>query len=325
MSIQSQKKVRSENSVQFGFLDYPKEIDFGIGKIIPLDDFEEIRNNFKSSCIDGFYFPPSNKVETKPFTDEVIKKVPNSEKPAFLHNLPASHIIHTDNSTDHINLKKHDLGFIILLVSFLFGTRLQFSDWWVDRKIKINFFDKEQILYTVNNFSIKGPIIEEFVGLAYRTWKNWNKKEQEGFLGILTMHSRFYSYDWDWEQFSVEYMVFDGLYKLCFNKNNDPHKERINKMINTFNLKPNIDEVKKIYNLRNNLIHEAIWDETSVGYPKPESTSIYQTLNLKRINERLIFNILGYNNEFVKSPWWTIGNFNFDKIQIPFIGEKEAK
>lgn len=309
----------SNSTVQFGFLDYPHEINFGFGSIVPITDFAEVKSNLKAYCRDGFLYPPtSNKVILDPVTNEIKEHINNSERPAFIYQLPASHkIVHESLNKDE-NVIKHDFSFLILILSFLFGTRLQFDNCGVDRKIKINFYSENTNLYSVNNYSVNIETINEFVKTSYAIWKNWEVEQRESFLGVLTMHSRLDSYDWDWEQFLIEYMVFDGIYSFCRKvnlcKKAVNHKDRFDILFSQFHLMQNDKEIAKIYDLRNNLFHESVWNQTSVGYPKPNSNTINHTLNLKRINERLLTAILGYNNNFAKSSWWTIGNTLFDKV-----------
>ncbi len=295
----------------FGFLKCTDDINFDGGKIFIVDEYEDSKNFVKDNVNqDGFYYPPiTHRVNKK--TSEVI---PNTQKIAMLYRLPISHNLVINNPTEYYDIeKKHDAHFILQLLSYIFGTKLQFQDWWFNGKIPINksTTDINILAYNFNLF------VGNFISKSYNEWKNWRIEDQERMINILFMSSRAPCYDWDWENFIIEYMVFDGLYKITKNIRNNTdrhtHKDRFECLCNEFALLYDEDKITRIYNLRNDLFHESIWDGKM---PCTGSTDgAIQAGHLRRFNSRLISAILGYNrynNSYTKSNWWESGVCSFD-------------
>jgi hypothetical protein len=127
-------------------------------------------------------------------------------------------------------------------------------------------------------------------------------------------------YQWDWERFTIEYMVFDGLYKLLYSiidieKNNRTERrgKRIDFVCNHFGLAFNAEIVKEIVDLRNQLFHETLWSGLQPGTAVP-GNAFYHTQNIRRLNQRIIPALLGYKNNYAKSNWWSMDPCLFDSI-----------
>ncbi len=81
---------------------------------------------------------------------------------------------------------------------------------------------------------------------------------------ILLMFSIAPCYEWDWERFNIEYMVFDGLYKMAekiYGIKASSHKKRFKLCCDKFNIIYNEVNIKKICEIRNDLFHETFWDK----------------------------------------------------------------
>lgn len=288
----------------FGFLDLDKKIKFDGGAIKPVDEYSRSKewiDEYKND--DGFIYPPQ--IETvilNPRTMEKESVKPKTKRPASVYLLPASHEIILDTTID----RNSDAGFIIHLLAYIFGTRLQFHDWWHDGRVPIK--STHNCIFTIE-------CIEDFFSKSYRTWRSWSEDHRKWFVNVLIMHSRAPSYEWDWERFTIEYMVFDGAYRLskdlygCVAKG---HKDRFNSVFNKFGIQFDDIKINEIYTLRNELFHQALWDG---GQPctRSSDSTFYHQYNLSRINNRLIPALLGYNNKYIGSPWWCMGSFKFDK------------
>ena len=88
----------------------------------------------------------------------------------------------------------------------LFSYRLQFEDWWFESRV----------LMHGRRSSFLPPLKESsLISEAYRVWRAWPHDERVRFTNLLYMHVRSFTYRWDWEQFTVRYMVFDGCYKMA--------------------------------------------------------------------------------------------------------------
>jgi len=293
---------------RIGYLPYRNTIQFSNGQIHPLDNFDNVCESVKKKANnDGFYYPPvvgmyrerheilDGKLET--FED----LVPNTKRHARLFRMPASHEIQLFDPTNKNDQKKEDGLFITYLVAFIFGVRLQFHDWWFDGRVPI---------YIQQDFHISHSSIENFIDKAYNIWLNCPEKKL--LTNLLYMQTKTQSYEWDWERFFISYMVFDGCYKFLAKTrhiSSKTHKDRLKTVLEYFNMKIDMNWIEYIVTLRNDLFHEALWEE---GQPGSGSTYAHSAaFHLSKLNSRIVFAILGHRGEYIQSPWWLSGTFVF--------------
>jgi len=309
--------VNPEMSDEFYFLSRcPDVIEFQGGRINPVPNLnalvEEIMKEVNEQ--DGFLYPPITRtwrVEHE-FTAEGI--MPSSRTPtpirgsrreAPLFQLPVTHILTIDHPSTDIDFRRGDGAFILHLLGYLFGTRLQFKDWYIDMRIPIG--------KSTSDFFLLPDSASHLLSTAYMQWKSWQLKEQVRMTNLLYMSSRSPSYKWPWERFTIDYMVFDGLYKTAkdiYGVSANNHKERLDRMCAFFKVPKNTDQFDRIYNLRNELFHESLWAGGQPGRKTPEG-DFYATLNLHYLNLRLIAAILGYRNQYIGTKWWDLLTYAF--------------
>ena len=151
---------------------------------------------------------------------------------------------------------------------------------------------------------------------AYRQWQQWPATARTRLSNMLFMICRAPSYEWDWERLVVEYMVLDAAYRTAVElrhvKPTNAHAERIESLFEGYNLRRNPSFCKQVVSLRNDLLHEALWDHGQPG-AAASLPAFFAPLHLRRLNQRLIPALPGYENDYVRSHWWSIGCFVFDK------------
>jgi hypothetical protein len=302
-------------SESFGFLKYHNSIEFDGGSIEPTDLFQSgLEWIEKNENKDGFLYPPQIRTHTQAIDLETgqigePQFVPNSRKPSPVFRLPASHILRIDNPLDKENIRFEDAGLLIHLLGFIFGTRLQFSNWRFDGKVPTKY---------KNNIS--KDILSHFISYVYRKWKVLNLEQRKYYINILYMHGKARSCEWEWDEFIYQYMVFDAIYRFYVMLGNNEikgHKQRLIDLCQHFNLKKDDDKLDKIYKLRNDLFHEALWYRDTPGLKKIHSDSHLMPKCLERLNSQLIVAIIGYQNNYSKSASWSDLYFKhetFDKI-----------
>jgi len=293
----------------FGFLPYKESFKFLNYQIIPLNDFDKKFDSFKKNInVNGFYYPPNEYSVSVDISTGKGKRVPNSERPAYMHRLPASHqLVFPDSGLKLTDARFGIPEFIVNVLSFLFGFRLQFFNRWVDMKIPME--SQSCVLVTKND-------IEKFSANAIQQWAQRNAYQKILFNNLLFMHTRNPSYFWDWERFMMEYAVFDGCWRFYFSRNRlkkEPgHGERMKVILNAFNMQVYDKEINKIVDLRKNLFHETLWDgKQPCTRVSEEAFMSYDTL--KRINHRLITALLNYKTDYIKTDWRSIGQCLFTK------------
>lgn len=284
---------------------------------MPTDSFQDDLNHIeKHENRDGYFYPPQVTSFTRSidFESGEFKEpqaIPNSKKPSPVFSLPASHILHIKEPLDEQNIRNEDAGLIIHLLGFVFGTRLQFHDWRFDGKVPTKY--KNYLFYPHD-------VISHFISHVYKRWKKFNPEERKYYTNILYMHGKAKSCEWEWDEFIYQYMVFDAIYRfyvMLGNQEIKGHKHRLEGLCKHFNIKHESGRINEIYDLRNNLFHEALWYNHAPGLKKKQSHSHLIPKCLERLNSQLIVAIIGYNNNYSMSASWSELYFRgetFDKL-----------
>jgi len=282
---------------KFGFLPNDWPLSFDDFEICPVEQFDEIRNFFKDNAnVDGYYYPPNVFTARTTHPDKEEQIVPNSKKPALLYQLPASHYIKTKKNLDLQSLRLGEFGFSINLIGYYFGYRLQFVEWWVDGRVHA----------TSQHGIVHDHIeVENFLHHSLRQFRKFEIGVQKRFINLLFLINRAPAYNWDWERFIIEYIIFDGCWKIFedqYRIKGVHHKDRMSRMLAFFKMhrEPKYEDL--IISLRNDLFHEGLWDKTQPCSART-SDSYYAGFFLRDLNQRLIPALLKYPTQYTKSPW----------------------
>lgn len=295
---------------RFGFLNWARAIEFEGGSISPVAQFEEtaaIVDSYTNQ--DGFLYPDmSGQVILDPKTDQILEVLPKTKRLALLHRVPASHTLCLADSYTIEELRRGAGAFTMHLLGYLFGIRLQFSDWWFDGRVPIR-------LCAGHNITFAEATVQDLLSHSYETWKSWKDEERRLITNALYMHCRAPMYRWDWERFTIEYMVLDACWRLAELRGQiqpqTKHKDRIQELCQAFQIPFDAGLVQAIVTLRNELFHEALWDG-SQPCTGVHSDTFLQPNNLRRLNQRLIPALLGYSTPYVQTCWWSMSPRVFD-------------
>jgi hypothetical protein len=269
---------------KIGFLDVPTGFHFDGGTLTPIDQFEEaalwVRRH---SNDDGFVYPPVNRGKTE-----------------LLQRLPPSHVLCVQRIKNPRTARTSLAGFIMHCFGYLYGTRLQFWDWWHENRVPIK---------STINVHISAPAAEQFLSNAIATWKRLDSHRRLIASNMLFLHCRAGSAQWDWDKFLLEYIVNDACFEIAHKKdrcNAKRHKDQIDQLCATYDLASNVDWISQFVALRNDLFHKALWDN---GHPFSPRTSVswMAAHHLRQFNHRLITAIFSGPSEYSKSTWWYIG------------------
>jgi hypothetical protein len=302
----------------FGFLPHKWTIEFDGGRISQVPELDEVSASIrKDTHEDGFLYPPIEyRAKVDPVTLKPLEKIPKTERPAHLYRIPRSHELSLSAFGTPDDIRKGPGSFVIHLLAYLFGVRLQFHDWWVDGRLPL----KEKA--RTHNIRFTEETAGEFLSHCYKTWKSWPGEDRKRVINVLFMHSRAPSYEWDWERFTIEYMVLDGCRRLVESlhliqkkqKKKKPRNsgELIKTLCDSFSIPCDDDLACKIVSLRNELFHETLWDGSQPG-TAASSFAFMSHIHLRRLNQRLIPALLGYNTPYVQTKWWLSGKYSFDQ------------
>lgn len=286
---------------RFGFLPFESNIEFEGGSISPVSNYDEIRASVKEHTYDdGFLYPHlTERVR------ELDGKTETKWPPSLTYQISASHELRLSSDGTLEDLRKGPSGFIIHLLAYLFGVRLQFHDRWVDGRMPIR---------STHNIHVTKTGAEDFLSHCYQIWRKWPERKQKLISNLLFMHSRAPSYEWDWERFMIEYMVVDGCWKLFeyVGKKKPGHGDQIKILCEKWGIPADVARIDRIVKLRNDLFHETLWDQ-SQPCTGVSNEAFLQAYNLRRLNQRLIPALLGYNNSYVRTSWSALGTCLFEK------------
>lgn len=295
---------------EFGFLINPLKGDFLGVSITPFSDHtKRLEAIQKDSNKDGFYYPPQVVSYTVDLmTNKIKDKIERSEKPARLFFLPPSHCLSIQNPICKEGEKGTDEALIVYLLAYVYGTRLQPSRWQFDGRVPIK---------PINNIFISDDVCLNFLQHVYSWWIQLTKSQRIKFVNILYVYTRATSLEWDWDSFLHQYMVFDALYnfhlELKPQQKATNHKNRFQILCNEYSIF-NEDLVNRFYNARNNLFHEAMWVESTIGFGSPDRDAYQLPYYLATLNAQIISSITGYINQYAHCPWWTMQTLEFDKM-----------
>jgi hypothetical protein len=286
---------------EFGYCEHKWRLTFSGGSIIPHPDFAEATKWIaKYSHRDGFIYPPTTRTVSNG------KRVKNTQRPSHLFRLPRSHTV-TLTGASGKDAAREKASFAIHLFGYYFGGWYQFADWWFDARVPLR---------STHNIVVDDDVAEHFLSHAWDTWLRWPEPERRRFANILFMLNRAPAYEWDWEHFVLEYMVFDACYRMARElkylpgKKDVPHSRRLSAMCDLFGIPQDSSWIVRIVRLRNDLLHETLWDRGRPGSSVDMST-FYTPLHLRRLNQRIIPALLNYRTSYVVTPWWQLGTFSF--------------
>lgn len=286
----------------FGFLPYRHLIEFDGGSISPVSNYEGIKALVEEDTHeDGFLYPLLTWRVSKSG-----KEIPHTKRPEHLYRVTASHDLRLSFSGATEDLRRGPGAFVIHLLAYIFGVRLQFHDWWFDGRVPVR---------CTHNIHFTDIVKEDFLSHSYQIWRNWPEQERKLITNVLYMHSRAPSYEWDWERFVIEYTVLDGCYKLAelrYGISAQHHKDRIKALSTPFGIPLEEQVVDRIVRLRNSLFHETLWDG-SQPCTTVSDFAFEAAGHLRRLNQRLIPALLGYNTPYSHTHWWSLSACTFDK------------
>jgi len=287
----------------------PEELEFQAVVVRPVEGLQDLVNEVTGSVHeqDGFLYPPITqrwKIKRE-FTEEGSREaepelVRGSRRRALLFHLPTTHTLLLAERVSQRGYGHGDEAFILHALAYLFGTRLQFSKWFVDMRVPIK--------KDTRDFFLTAGTAGRFLSDAYEAWRGWPPGTQDRVVNALYMNSRSPSYEWDWERFAVDYMVFDALYKTTHELHGlecRTHYDRLPSMCRQYGVPVEPTWLKAIYDLRNELFHESLWDGHQPGVSTGED-AFRAALNLRYMNLRLIAGVLGYTGDYLRSEWWAL-------------------
>lgn len=285
---------------QFGFL--PKEVDFefSCGEVRPRKEHDQVVEKWKAYALrDKRIYPP------KP--------------PYLLLGLPWTHYLSLSGvGEDQESLRRGIGGFLIQLLGFLYGYRVQFHHWWIDGRVST----VSEAPYFVH----PSCPIPACVDKALETWLAWDDTTQRVIANALYLFLRTDIYEFMWERFAAEYMVYDAAFKVASNsglirgliKTRIKHEERFKKMAQLFNLsEPPPNEWGKDWNtffsdLRNDLLHEVRWDGNNMMGTPGNTNAEMAPRFLHELTRRHLLAVLGIKGPYLQTAWWHKGTSKFD-------------
>jgi hypothetical protein len=293
-------------SDQFGYLGTELQLAFEGGSISTLNDLPKIKTDMDELAhIDGFIYPPRTYQVTMSVRSKKFRRVSRTTRPADLFQLPSSHTIELALYDDQQIARFQMGGFLLQSLGFLFGTKLQFQGWSVEGRIPIN---KRLV-----DFHVVPKQIQSFFERTIPTWQSMPPSAQKGMTSVLYVHNIAGALEWDWQSFLMEYMVFDGCYRVARELHKisaKSHGDQLAAFSSMFGLVPDADRFRQLVDLRNLLFHETLWDGGQI-FTAQSSESFYAPIHLRKFNHRAIVALLFGPCPYSASGWTSLGTTAF--------------
>ncbi|NTU41522.1 MAG: hypothetical protein HGA78_00400 [Nitrospirales bacterium] len=158
---------------------------------------------------------------------------------------------------------------------------------------------------------------EKAINTAASVWQEWETRQQLVTLNILYLHNRTDTYEMEWERFQAEYQIFDAVFALARDTNKNiskqkySHSDRLKALCDHYGIAADENRFSTIVRLRNDLIHEVIWDNRMPGEAR-SSESFYASYWLHKYTRRALLAVLGLKGPYVHYPWWSKDRCSFD-------------
>ncbi|MBI5498021.1 MAG: hypothetical protein HY904_23670 [Deltaproteobacteria bacterium] len=298
---------------QFGFLtDFTTDISADGFAIRACCDTAEVRAYVDARChADGWLYPPAT-----PSSGGAVQDVPAAHyarisspplrmKPAHLWRPPwPTHLQECEEGAD--DAERLMASLVLHTLAFALGTRLQFSDWWFDTRVRMT---------RAPPFSCRSGELQRLLQTAFLTGQALTPERLRALVNILCVYARSSTYEWRWEQFSALYMCLDACWRL-FNdlaiikppkngKADIPHNKRFEFLCSELGIPDSPADRTAIIALRNPLAHEALWSGHTLTSDDGEGSR--RVGQLREFVAVLIVRLLGVDCDFAKQAWSLAG------------------
>lgn len=261
----------------------------------------------KYASTDGYVYPPVGHTKQYKPGWKRPRKVPQSERPLLLHRLPTTHELTLSGSrAGSHTARRGKAGLVMYLLGAIYGYRCHFHDWWVDGRVP----NKPDLDHWPASPEQAALIIDK----ALATWSQWPLQSRRGYMNLLYLHPRAACYETEWERFQAEYQVFDSISAVASRIKpfaDRRHGQRFYQLGRRFRIPMKRPLVTRLVRLRNNLVHEGIWDGGMPGEAR-RLDSYYASLWLHSLTSRLLLALLGVRGVYVQSGWWGLGAARFE-------------
>lgn len=287
--------------VNFGYLPEKISCTFNSGSFLPIENFDEVIWAVKENCHEqnGFVLSPTYKLVN---SGEKKSKAPSFTPSLF--RFVSTHTLALNNNFESLsNYELNPTFFILQLIGYVSGYRLMPEGYWFDLRIPQR--------PSINTLWTDKDLVKA-IDIGLESWNKWDRQMRISMTNILFIFNRNKCYYWSFEQFSFEYKIIDTCYRLLEPNGADPHSKRLSKTLDKLKISRmlNQDEIKKIIDMRNNLVHELDWgDDLIAGGLKEEKVLLTECLH--RINHRIIGRLLGYSGAYFESNPTSIGRYHF--------------
>jgi hypothetical protein len=136
-------------------------------------------------------------------------------------------------------------------------------------------------------------------------------------INCLFLHTHTCVHELEWERFQAEYQVFDAVFALARDTHAISrtgvvsHGARLEHLCSEFGIPFDAPKARSMVTLRNDLLHEALWDGRMPGEAR-SMESAYASYWLHSLSRRALFACLGLRGGYAETAWWGMGTFAFN-------------
>jgi hypothetical protein len=294
----------------FSYLDVPTPMVGSLVRVDPMAGLAATLREIHGYCWDdGYVYPPIAKRQVEKGDGGASREV---EKADLLYRLPPTHRITLSTAVDKMaeDPRRGAAGLTIHLLGLLYGSRCQFHDWFFDGRISI-------VGGHLDHWGVTPSQSAAIMDAAIARWGQLAFKQRVAMVNLLYLATRTTTYEMEWERFNAEYLVCDGIFALAGKMHllngsgRTTHGDRIPVLCDALGIACDEGLVKRMVALRNDLLHEGIWDGGMPGEARSQDSWRASTM-LKALSKRALLRLCGVTGRYVTSEWWGLVTVPFD-------------
>ena len=285
-------------------------LEFEYGTIEPLASLKSGIEGLSSiTNPDGFIYPPVQHTVLESLSG-LSEQVPGSDRCAFLYQLPATHQLVLIDEDDEKTQRLGDAGFLVHLFGRFYGWRCQFHDWWIDGRCKGSS--------DADHLAPRQAQAEACLRASLIRFRSWGAMPKMVAINAMYLHGRIWTYESEWERFQAAYQVTDAVYALArdtgilASRQFVSHADRISVLCDDLGLFYDEERVRYVVDLRNALLHQALWVGGMPGHASPDDRSFYATIWLENFSRRALYSVCGLGGDYISSSWSKLTSHFFD-------------
>lgn len=293
-----------------GYVPEKVTIENEVLSFTPVSDFEEVVSHVKKSyhSANGFCFPVSThfkykkETEGEVFVDREVSRSPVFQPETFRFWSTHEFCLKRKSIGDLNNFSQNPSFYFLQVIGYISGYRIMPATFWFDGKVPNR---------PTHNLIVRNT--DKVIEKANLAWENMDENARKSLVGIFYLYNRSASYQWHFEKFSHDFMIFDSA--LRFYKKHIDHftlgKNRYSEFLDKVDISYDPKSVQAFADMRNDLFHEIKWGQGTPCFFSDDEV-LYKSLELRRMLHAVLGRLIGLEGSYFQNDWKCLGTYLFD-------------